>query len=558
MKTILGRGRVALLGTAFALAIALSATAQEEPESDRGLVSRTDAALDGYTLFAPLRSTTIYLIDMDGEIAHEWKTAYAPGNSVYLLENGNLLRCAREQRNPVFHGGGQGGRIQELRWDGAVLWDYVVSDEQRMHHHDVEPLPNGNVLLLVWEAKTSAEVLAAGRDPEQISEDGLWPDAVLEIEPDRTEGGRVVWEWHAWDHLVQDQAPDLANFADPAKQPERIDINADHRHRGAPTAADDAAERERQEQMRQLGYVGDDEEEDEDDEPEGPDGGRDGRGGPRTDWLHTNSVSYDAEHDLIALSVREMSEIWIIDHSTTTEEAAGSRGGRYGRGGDLLARWGNPQNHGAGDAGDRRLFVQHDARWIPSEDDDALHVLVFNNGRGRGDGEYSTVEEIVLPFNEKTGFAAAPVEASWTYAAEDRTSFYSSFISGSQRLTNGNTLVCSGAQGRIFEVSPAGDVVWEFLNPFGGEVPRRSGRPDRGRPDRDRPDRDRPGGRRGGPPDGPQGGKQADAPGRGPRGGPGGRRGGPGGQDDKHGLFRATRIAPDHPGLALLRARDDG
>jgi len=489
-------------------------------------------AFDGYTLLAPLRSTTIYLVDMDGEVAHEWKGAYAPGNSAYLLENGNLLRCAREQRNPVFHGGGQGGRIQELRWDGAVLWDYLVSDETRMHHHDIEPLPNGNVLLLVWEAKTSAETLAVGRDPEQVGESGLWPDAVLEIEPVRPDGGRVVWEWHAWDHLVQDRDPEQPDFGDPAERPERIDINADHRHRGLSTPADEIAERELQERMRQLGYVGDDEENDLPDRPARPDQdkgpGRDNR--QRTDWLHTNSVSFDAEHDLIALSVREMSELWVLDHSTTTEEAASSEGGRLGRGGDLLARWGNPQNHGAGDAGYRRLFVQHDARWIPSDDDNALHLLVFNNGRGRPDGNYSSVEEIVLPFDETTGFGRTPAESTRTYAAPDRTSFYSSFISGAQRLANGNTLVCSGAQGRVFEVNRAGEVVWEFLNPFGGEVPARGG-----------PGRD---GRRDPPGAGP--------PGAGPGRGPGGDH------DDPKGLFRATRIAPDHPGLALLRKHDDG
>ena len=69
------------------------------------------------------------------------------------------------------------------------------------------------------------------------------------------------------------------------------------------------------------------------------------RQGPQVevDWLHTNGIDYNAEYDLIVLSVPRMNELWVIDHSTTTEEALGSTGGRWGKGGDLLWRWGNPR-----------------------------------------------------------------------------------------------------------------------------------------------------------------------------------------------------------------------
>ncbi|MDP6762636.1 MAG: aryl-sulfate sulfotransferase [Planctomycetota bacterium] len=509
-----------------------------EPASERGLVQRSEGAFEGLTLFTPIRSTSTYLVDMDGEVVHTWKSDHPPGQSVYLLENGHLLRTAREG-NPVFSGGGEGGRLQEFSWDGELLWDFVWSDQDHLHHHDIEPLPGGNVLLIAWEGRTREEAIAAGRDPSRTHAEGIWPDCVVEIEPVRPDGGKVVWEWHAWDHLIQDYDPKMANYGDVTAHPERIDVNADHRSTPAQSDAERRRLAELEEEMRKLGYIGDDEDE------EDPDAGGAPPGGPgnrrdrlRQDWLHTNGIDYHAELDLIVLSLRSLSEVWVIDHSTTTEEAAGSTGGRHGKGGDLLYRWGFARNYGMGQGSPRVLYAQHDARWI--EGVSPPRLTIFNNGEGRPDGQYSTVEEIELPYDAKRGFlleeggAFGPTEPAWTYAAPGRESFFSAFISGAQRLLNGNTLVCSGARGRVFEVTAEGEIVWEYLNPFGGDAPlgRRGGPPDR----------------RGGPPGGPAPGRRGPPGGRGRRGPRGGPGGGPG--MDAKGLFRATRIPLDHPGLA--------
>ena len=121
--------------------------------------------------------------------------------------------------------GGPAGGIQKFDWDGNLIWDYVVSDSRRLSHHDIEPMPNGNVLVVAWESKTRAEAIAAGRDPQKIEGDSVWPEVVLEIQPEGMTGGKIVWEWHVWDHLVQSIDPAKPNYGEAAIHPERIDLN---------------------------------------------------------------------------------------------------------------------------------------------------------------------------------------------------------------------------------------------------------------------------------------------------------------------------------------------
>ncbi len=487
-----------LLRTCVAWASATGAVqAQPPPDrpgpdgSSRGLMRNEPSAFQGYTLFAPLRQTTTYLIDMRGEVVHRWASRFNPGNSAYLLPDGSLLRAARDP-HPNFRGGGIGGRIQRFDREGRLLWDYAYADENKCHHHDIEPLPNGNVLVLAWERKTREEAIAAGRNPETIGEGGvLWPDHVVEIEPQGADGGRVVWAWHSWDHLVQDFDADKANYGKVEDHPELIDVNYD---RGATRLTRPETQR-----LRGLGYIGgDDPDEAEADrggaDRPGPPGGRGGPDGGGADWHHTNAIDYHPKLDQIVLSVLGFNELWIIDHSTTTAEAAGHAGGRAGRGGDLLYRWGNPQTYRRGKASDQRLFGQHDVQWIEEGLPGAGHLLIFNNGRGRPDGEYSSVDELATPVDSHgkyvcpEGEAFGPKELAWTYVAGDRRSFFSGHISSAQRLPNGHTLICSGEQGRMFEVTREGDAVWEYRNPFLGAAgpggpPRRPGADER--PDAD-------------------------------------------------------------------------
>ncbi len=538
--------------------------------SGRGLRVATEQAQQGYTLISPLRSTVTRLVDMQGHEVHRWESEYTAGNSAYLLADGSLLRCGKNPGGP-FSGGGEGGVIEQFAWDGELLWTYHCSDNERRHHHDIEPLPNGNVLVIAWEGKTSEQVLSHGRpegslqlEPQRSPAGGpprgtpapdaqstrpeddaaptpvypLWPTVILEVQPTRPTGGQVVWEWHAFDHLIQDYNENAAHFGIVAEHPERIDINA-----GIPDKPPSAEERKRtaelEQQMRALGYLGGDED-------DGGDGDEPDISKAKPDWLHVNGIDYNAKHDLIVISSRTLSEVWIIDHSTTTEQAASSSGGRHGMGGDLLFRWGNPQNYGRGTRDDRTLYGQHDPRFVEAKDG-SLHLTLFNNGDARPEPRFSSVDEIRLPMVEgkfvRSDDEAFDVgELVWTYRAADPPSFFASFISGAERLACGNTLICSGVDGRAFEVTPEGEIVWEFLHPFDDTAAEDSPGPGSGRP-RARS------GRRGPPPGRPLGPPPHPRPGRAGAPQPRGRGG-----LDPHALFRVTRIPIDAPSVSRLNS----
>ena len=484
------RGLAARGGTAAAMTaglILLSIAAAEllaqgppqvRPPVKLGLSINDTRAFRGYTLLNAMGTKTTYLIDMEGRVVKSWES---PRNtmSARLLENGDIFRLAGLDGEDRAFGGGPGaaGRIEELTWDGDVVWDFKFFNEKQLPHHDAARMPNGDVLMVVWDKKNTDEAINAGRKKELISNYVL-PDSIVEIKPTGKTTGEVVWEWHLWDHLVQDHDSTKANYGDVSAHPELVDINFVESPMGPgpggpgpgpggpqakpdmkKVAAKDARGKDETAKLKSIGYVGSPTQ-------------RSQRINP--DWTHVNAVDYNPALDQIVISVHEFSEIWIIDHSTTKAEAAGHTGGRSGKGGDLLYRWGNPRVYRAGTKADQRLFVQHNAQWIRPGLPGAGHLLVFNNGGHRPDGDYSSVDEIVLPVDEqgryalKPGGAYGPDKAIWSYTAAKKSDFYSSFISGTHRLPNGNTMICSGANGTLFEVTPDKQVVWKYINPVKG------------------------------------------------------------------------------------------
>jgi hypothetical protein len=420
----------------------------------RGLITNTDQAVPGYVLFAVNNSPFFYLVNREGQIVHQWKSNYGVMGA-YLQDDGSLIQNVADPDFPVFAGGGETGRIQKITWDSKILWDFEYATEDYHAHHDFAVMPNGNILAIAWEAKTYDEAIAAGRKPEMIPKDGVWPDKIVEIEPQGKRHGKVVWEWHIWDHLIQDFDSSKQNFGDPADHPELLDINKGH-ELPDPISEDSMAVLHAQHRAKRNQTV-------------------DNRG---SDIYHVNAINYHAELDQIAISSPNLSEIFIIDHSTTTEEAAGHSGGRWGKGGDFLYRWGNPQNYHRGDSTDQKLWFQHDVRWIEKGKPGAGNLTLFNNDiPGRPDSmNYSAVYQLVLPVDQRgnyileEGKSFGPEEPVWTYIAPDTVSFWSPFISGAQRMENGNTLITEGAKGRFFEVTSDGEIVWEYLTQYRGDI----------------------------------------------------------------------------------------
>ena len=401
-----------------------------------GLFFNNPGTADGYTLISPNTAKTTYLIDNQGNVAHQWQSNYVPGLIGYLLPDGSLIRDDSphgQGGNGSINAAGAGGLLERFNWAGTKIWEYSYDTTTHLAHHDFQVLPNGNVLLVAWELKTEAEATQAGRNPDLPGAGYLYPDSIVEVQPDLADGvgGTVVWEWHVWDHLVQQFDSTKNNWQGPtgvAQHPELINLN----------------------------YVST----------------ADEGGGQAEDWNHTNGIDYNPDLDEIVVSVREFSEVWVIDHSTTTAQAASHSGGLRGKGGDLLYRWGNPQTYGAGTASDRVLYYQHDAKWIPDGLPGAGDITVFNNGFGRPGQDFSEVDEFTPPvaaggsYPLVPGQAYGPATTTWRYQAP--VADFSPIIGGAQRLANGDTRVSYGVSGTFTEVTPAGQEVWKYVNPYTG------------------------------------------------------------------------------------------
>jgi len=367
-----------------------------------------------YTLYSGMNSTTTTLLDTLSATYHTWNHGTKQtGYSTYLLPGGILVRTVKAT-GVSFTGGPICGEIQKVDYAGNVTWDYVYSTTNYCTHHDILPMPNGNVMVIAYERKTGAEVTAAGCT--SFTQES-WPEKIVEIMPTGATTGTVVWEWHAWDHLMQNTSASLANYQSSiVNHPELINVNL----------------------MTQK------------------------------DWMHMNGLDYNPILDQVTFTCHNLSEQYIIDHSTTTAEAAGHTGGNSGKGGDILYRWGKPGNYGA--SGAQILNVCHDAHWIPEGVPNAGNLVAFNNNGVPASMTASYVDSYTPPVNGYNysltlGSAYTPA----TYSSRITTTGHTSNMGNSQQLPNGNKLICVALTGLIYEVNPANTTIWSYT--ASGSIP---------------------------------------------------------------------------------------
>lgn len=364
-----------------------------------------------WELVTRLDGTTTTAYDTAGAVTDSWAGTGVGASVAFLFPDGRLVRPS-VYPGGSFNGGGKGGRIQVFSAAGAVENTLLLATTTMWQHHDVCPMPNGDILCIVWDLHSQAEGLAAGRTGLVGN---IWSETLLEIHPTGSSTYEVVWQWKLWDHLIQDASATSANFGVVSAHPELIDIN--------------------------LGTV---------------------NGG---DWIHMNAVDYDATRDEIVVSSRALHEVWVIDHSTTTAEAATHAGGRHGHGGDILWRWGNPQNYDRGTAANQEFFVVHSATWIDAGMPGAGNVLAFNNGDRAGTAnDYSTVVELAPPRDPNDNYivpatgAFGPSAASWSVGGPG--AFYGGPTQcGAFRTLDNTTLITLTNSGTLLEVNSSGATI---------------------------------------------------------------------------------------------------
>ena len=360
------------LGAQPALATPLAQTASQAPQEGiepntikrRGTGFRgsdPQRASPGFTLFAPLAGTMVYLVDLRGEVHHTWKMPYPPGFYGYLTDKGTLLYSATIP-NGTFLGKipWPGGAVLEVDWNGNVRWEV----RQTEHHHDARLLPNGNVLLLCAASMPEdvAQQVRGGLTGTETDR-GMYADYLVEM----TTAGQTVWEWRIWEHM------------DPATHP--ITLPSD----------------------------------------------------TRAEWTHGNAI-FDLPDGDILLSLRNISTIVRINRQTE----------------EIDWELGPPPLSGA--HGVNRLANGN--------------LMIFDNGPYRVD--QSEIAPTEAPFSRVIEVDPDAKAIVWKYQEPTPWNFFSSLLSSAQRMANGNTLVTEGLFGRMFEVTPDGDTVWEYVNPFFG------------------------------------------------------------------------------------------
>ncbi|WP_171181245.1 aryl-sulfate sulfotransferase [Ruegeria sp. HKCCD8929] len=316
-------------------------------------------AEQGYVLFSPLANLNkTFIIDMDGEVVHEWTHDSVIGIYGSLTDEGNLFMGAKIEDESWDAFGiwkaFKGGEVREVSPSGEILWRH----KDIWHHHDQRKMPHGGALYMSLEQvppDLAREVGGGHAAPDGTKE--MYADVLVEVD----KNGNRIWEWRAIEHL------------DP-----KVDF-----HRA---------------------------------------------GEPQWEWCHGNTIAPLGD-DRVIVSFRAIHTVGIIDKAT----------------GEWLWKYRDPQMGG-----------QHDPHMLENG-----NILVYDNGTQRD-------HMAVFPYSRAIEINPKTNEIEWSYKDAFPFAFYSPQISGARRLPGGNTLICEGLRGRIFQVTPKGEVVWEYVSPFFG------------------------------------------------------------------------------------------
>lgn len=373
-------------------------------------------ACNGYTLFSTVNSKTTYLIDMEGYIVHTWDHDTRAGRYVVLLENGNLLRGGLAEPQYTFLGG-EGGVVQEIDWDGKVVWEYRNHSPESCQHHSFWRMRNGNTLVLCWRHHTYEECLAHGRRPENMRKEGIMSRGGLvkghfvsyfvEIDP----AGREVWRWDYWDHMgANDYRKWDFNLVLPVES-------------------------------------------------------------TWIDWDHCNNISYNEETDQILTTCRALGEFYIIDRKN------GELAYRWGN----PANYGAGRPPSFGSDGDQQLFGPHNPTWIGNDrvlvyDNGYLRpmgsrsrVLEVDIRTGAIVWQWMSPSPNSFSSGNQSNAQRLPGGNTLMVACE---SGHIVEVSAGGSCHYGNTFVFAPPAEDAATDLPPSEVVWEFVNPVTGNGPR--------------------------------------------------------------------------------------
>jgi hypothetical protein len=415
------------------------------------------ATWNGYTVLSLLGAPYAAVIDMNGKIVKQWDGFNSSaGGPVRVLPNGQVI--APSGANP---GHQESLALVAQDFAGKELWRFdrnetITQNGQQVNalrqHHDWqrEDFPSGYYSPAYTPAansKVKTLVLAhVNRIVPAVGPGQLEDDYIFELDAD----GKVVWEWRAGDHV------DGFGF-DAAARAAISKATAPAPRAGGPGAGPGVG-------------------------PAGP-GARAGAGpgparggagvGPRGgtpaaargfDWLHINSATWLGPNKWFDAGDKRFAPDNVIISSRSAGFLA-----IIGRDGKIVWRMGPDMRETPEQLAIGQIIGNHHAHLIPKGLPGEGNLLVFDNGGSSGYGAPSPIAPQGVNISARATSRVLEVDPVtmkrvWMY---NGAGFFSTNISGAQRLTNGNTLITEGAGGRVFEVTTDGKIVWEFMNALG-------------------------------------------------------------------------------------------